>query len=82
MYNKNSGFYAADNGKRTVYMAGRRSALFSGLTDAYYRVCRKNERSDNVDEKKRAKIIRVCRVIALIMAVMIVLGVIFQPMFR
>ncbi len=33
----------------------------------------------NVDEKKRAKIIRVCKVVALIVAVLMVLGIIFQP---
>ena len=35
-----------------------------------------------MDEKKRAKIIKVCKVVAFIMAVMMVVGVIFQPMFR
>lgn len=33
----------------------------------------------NVDEKKRAKIIRVCKVVALIVAVLMVLGIFFQP---
>ena len=36
------------------------------------------ERSDNVDEKKRAKIIKVCKIAALIMAVIMILGVLFQ----
>ena len=35
-----------------------------------------------MDEKKRAKIIKVCRIAALILAVIMVLGVIFQPMLR
>lgn len=33
----------------------------------------------DVDEKKRAKLIRVCKVVALIVAVLMVLGIIFQP---
>lgn len=33
-----------------------------------------------MDEKKRAKIIRVCKILALIMAVLMVLGVIFRPL--
>lgn len=33
----------------------------------------------NVDEKKRAKIIRVCKVVALIVAVLMVLGIFFRP---
>lgn len=35
-----------------------------------------------MDEKKRAKIIRICRIAALIMAIVMIVGVILQPMFR
>lgn len=35
-----------------------------------------------MDEKKRAKIIKVCKVVALILAVLMVLGTIFQSTLR
>lgn len=33
-----------------------------------------------MDEKKRAKIIRVCKILALVLAVLMIVGVIFQPL--
>lgn len=37
------------------------------------------KRGHKVDEKKRAALIKVCKVIALILAILMVLGIIFQP---
>lgn len=33
-----------------------------------------------MDEKKRAKLIRICKILALVMAVLMMIGVIFQPL--
>lgn len=82
-----SGFYTANNrricfGDLSVWHFPLFSYVFLINRLIFRSVCRKTERSDSVDEKKRAKIIKVCRIIALILAVLMVLGVIFQPLFR